>query len=369
MLITGVLPFLPGGFHKYYALYKFYEFLPHLDLGNSKFTFCLNIFEIIYVYDSQNEPTISNQFCFSEKASIVCRTCVHQDIILSGYHPITQVIINTLLQKLTEKFTSAKLPSNEIIRPIVGFITRCGCQKSQLDEISNLFAKVAVFSQTMELQSLIDIASLTQAKRSVVTRMPKVPIAIADSICSKSNRLSKSIEIGQTYEHISDLLGYSHLLNLLSWIEGYEFTNEEERDSLVNSARIIAKAYFDLKDQVSAKRIPREYVVGIALHFLYLDVYEDWILDAVYNDDRILKPVKEEKRNKMLGNSMNDEIRDLYELKDRLVYDYHSHEALIIRRAFQMINGILDVNYPSYRKAGRFIHQSHIRYLNTWFGK
>ena len=49
MLITGVLPFLPGSFHKYYALYKFYEFLPHLDPGNYKFTFCFNIFEIIYV--------------------------------------------------------------------------------------------------------------------------------------------------------------------------------------------------------------------------------------------------------------------------------------------------------------------------------
>ena len=60
MLITGVLPFLPGSFHKYYALYKFYEFLPHLDLGNYIFTFCFNIFEIICIgYDSQNEPTIS----------------------------------------------------------------------------------------------------------------------------------------------------------------------------------------------------------------------------------------------------------------------------------------------------------------------
>ena len=274
-----------------------------------------------------------------------------------------------MLQKLTEKFTSAKLPSNELIRPIVGFITKCGCQKSQFDDISNLYAKVAVVSQTMELQSLIDIASLTQAKRSVVNSMPQVPIAIADSICSKSKSLSKSIEIGQTYEHTSDLLSYSHILKLLSWIEGYEFTNEEERDSLVNSTRIIARAYFDLKHQFSAKRIPREYVVGIALHFLYLDVYEDWILEAVYTDDRILKPVKEEKKNKMLCNSMNDEIKGLYELKDRLMYDYRSHEAMIIRRAFQMINGILDVNYPSYRKAGRFIDQSHIQYLNTWFGK
>ena len=221
----------------------------------------------------------------------------------------------------------------------------------------------------MELQSLIDIASLTQAKRGVVNSMPQVPIAIADSICSKSNRLSESVKIGQTYEHASDLLSYSHILKLLSWIEGYEFANGEEKDSLVNSARIIAKAYFDLKDKFSAKRIPREYVLGIALHFLYLDVYDDRILDAVYNDDRILKPVKEEKRNKMFGNSMNDEVKDLYELKGSLVYDYHSHEAIINRKAFQIINGILDVNYPSYRKAGRFIHQSHIQYLNTWFGK
>ena len=274
-----------------------------------------------------------------------------------------------MLQKLTQEFTSTKLPSNELIRPIIGFITRCGCQKAQFDDVSNLYAKVAVVCQKMELQSLIDVASLTMAKRSVVNRMPQVPISIANSICSKSNSLSESIDIGQTYEHTSDILSYSHILNLLTWIEGYDFTNREEKDSLVNSARIIAKAYFDLKDQFSARRIPREYVLGIALHFLYLDVYDDWILDAVYNDDRILKPVKEEKRNKMLSNSMNDEIKDLYELKSSLVYDYHSHEAMINRRAFQMINGILDVNYPSYRKAGRFIHQSHIRYLNTWFGK
>ena len=34
MLIMEKLPFLPVGFHKYYGLYKFFEFIPELNLGN-----------------------------------------------------------------------------------------------------------------------------------------------------------------------------------------------------------------------------------------------------------------------------------------------------------------------------------------------
>ena len=48
MLITDRLANLPGNFHKYYALYKFYEFMPWLDIGNSKITSCENVFDTIF---------------------------------------------------------------------------------------------------------------------------------------------------------------------------------------------------------------------------------------------------------------------------------------------------------------------------------
>ena len=41
MLILGTIENLTDFFHKYYVLYKFFEFVPVLDLGISKFTFAL----------------------------------------------------------------------------------------------------------------------------------------------------------------------------------------------------------------------------------------------------------------------------------------------------------------------------------------
>ena len=54
MLITESLANLPGNFHKYYALYKFYEFIPWLDIGNSKITSCENAFDTIYALLENN---------------------------------------------------------------------------------------------------------------------------------------------------------------------------------------------------------------------------------------------------------------------------------------------------------------------------
>ena len=261
---------------------------------------------------------------------------------------------------------SSALPSNQQVEHIVDFIKHCGIQKSHLDNISKLNAQTNVVSMSMDLQSLIDLASLGVEH---VDDIPDTPITIANAICYKSKELSDSIEMGLRYEYRNHMLNYFYILRLLSWIERYRFPNEAQKNTLVNSTRTITKAYYNWINASNHRHIPRSYVIGIALHFLYLDVYDDLILDRVYTDDRILKPVKDKKKNDLLRNTNDEGVIDMYQLDPRIVHDQQTDQVIHIRRAFQMVNGILEVNYPSYLKAGRSIHRSHIQYLNSWFGK
>ena len=62
MLIVGRLEKLPEGFHKYYALYKFFEFVPDLNLGIPKITL---LYQLVICYflsqliESVNVMTVS----------------------------------------------------------------------------------------------------------------------------------------------------------------------------------------------------------------------------------------------------------------------------------------------------------------------
>ena len=74
---------------------------------------------------------------FLEKASIICRTCVHQKILLQGKHPISYVIIKTLLQKLTTEFRLKKIPTDDQIEHIVDYMKACGIQRSQMAGVND----------------------------------------------------------------------------------------------------------------------------------------------------------------------------------------------------------------------------------------
>ena len=269
---------------------------------------------------------------------------------------------------MTQSLKSEKLPTDKQIEHIIDYIKGCGIQKTHRSNIVDLYEQAAcVASKTLGLQSLIDLASLSCISRQKDENLPYIPSILAENICNKCMLLSKLIEDSKFKNDKHDILRHRHILKLLLWIESYSFTNEEQKASVVNSARILTKQYLNWVRQSKTGPIPREYLVGIALHFLYLDVYDDTILDAIYTDERILEPaVNKDKSSKQ---SVEDSEKNTFQVKERIVYENENDLVIIIRRAFLMINGILEVNYPSYTKAGRTINPSHIRYLNNWFGK
>ena len=100
-----------------------------------------------------------------------------------------------------------------------------------------------------------------------------------------------------------------------------------------------------------------------------MKVYDDHLLDTVYSDSRILVPPKHKKQcNK--GNEANENVSKeiLYKLKPRYVYAELDPAAMLIRRAFLIINGIVEMNYPQYLKARRNLDAKHMNYLLSWFG-
>ena len=142
------------------------------------------------------------------------------------------------------------------------------------------------------------------------------------------------------------------------------FTDENQSGHMIDFTRSLAK-YYLARWAVQVGRIPMQELLGIVLHFLYLDVYDDDILDLVYTDNRIIVPRKNSKKS-------SDELRDsenIYTLKRRLERDSEDQQTILNRRAFLMIDGILAVNYPSYLKASRKLDAYSMLRAGAWFGK
>ena len=166
------------------------------------------------------------------------------------------------------------------------------------------------------------------------------------------------------YEQI--LLPPSHILRLLILIESNAFESETQKRAVLDSARIFTKELFNWAS-TKKSQLSMEYVVSLVLHLLYTDVYDDTIIDAIYTDDRILVPSK----NVTNANQPNKGNNTLvtYQLRPRLLHSDVDKQAVTIRRAFLMINGMLAVNYPSYMKAGIKLDSSKLKMANAWFGK
>ena len=277
---------------------------------------------------------------------------------------------------MTTEFKLRKIPKDNQIEHTVDYIKACGIHRSQMAGVNDLYEKASLVCDKFQLKSLIDLAYLSvNTTVAVDENLICTPFTLANTLCEYCNILSEKIKNGQVQDYENNLLSHRHILKLLLWIESYNFPNEKQKASLVNDIRLIAKEYLNLRHKSTESNkhrqlgpLPREYVVAIALHFLFLDVYDDTILGAVYSDERILETVKDNK-NILLEDSLKNETKDLYQLNSRIVYDLDTDQVISLRRGFQMINGILEVNYPTYAKAGRTIHPSHIQYLNTWFGK
>ena len=275
---------------------------------------------------------------------------------------------------MTTEFELKKIPTDDQIEHTVDYMKECGIHRSQLAGVNDLYEKATLVCDKFQLKSLIDLAFLSVKTIVVDENLLYTPFTLANTLCKYCNILSEQIKNGQVEDYAKNLLSYRHIRKLLLWVESYNFPNEEQKASLVNNIRLIVKEYFNLiHNSTECNKhkhigpLPREYVVAIALHFLYLDVYDDTILDAVYSDERILEPVKDNKN--IFKDSLKNETKDLYQINSRIVYDQLTDQVISLRRGFLMINGILEVNYPTYAKAGRTIHPSHIQYLNTWFGK
>ena len=169
--------------------------------------------------------------------------------------------------------------------------------------VNDLYEKASLVCDKFQLKSLIDLAFLSvNTTVAVDENLICTPFTFANTLCEYCNILSEKIKNGQVQDYANNLLSHRHILKLLLWIESYNFPNEKQKASLVNDIRLIAKEYLNLRHKSTESNkhrqlgpLPKEYLVAIALHFLFLDVYDDTILGAVYSDERILETVKDNK--------------------------------------------------------------------------
>ena len=309
-----------------------------------------------------------NFLIVKEEAAIVCGTCSQHNILLSKNHPINHMLIGTLLGKISNALDQMCMPTEMQVTNIVTFIENSRLHHTHLNSVINLQSKIANLSpHKFELKSLIDFASLSYTTVRPGHTSSRKPNILADTIFKKCLILCEVIKSNhfKVYEQI--LLPPSHILRLLILIESNAFESETQKRAMLDSARIYTKELFIWTSTTKKSLLSMEYAVSLVLHFLYTDVYDDTILDAIYTDDRILVPSKNVNNANQPNKGNNTLVT--YQLRPRLLHSDVDKQAVTIRRAFLMINGMIAVNYPSYMKAGIKLDSSKLKMANAWFGK
>ena len=278
------------------------------------------------------------------------------------------MIIKTLLNKLRSSIDNGHQPTEPQFENIIKFTLDCGLHlKTHFNDVCKLQeSAVRLENSGIELRSLIDLASLSCVDIRGDDVFPSSNDILAPTICKLTLALSKSIKSEKCFDTEKKLLKPRHILRLLNLIESNAFMDTTQ--NMLDATRHLAKELFIR--HANGQTISMEYVVAIALHFLYHDVYDDTILDAVYEDNRIVTPLDCKKCQKGSFEPSKVEMKEiLYQLKPSLQMAEKNYQGIIVRRGFLMIDGILAVNYPSYLKAGRKLDSSSMLYTNAWFGK
>ena len=137
MLLLGKIERLPVDFHKYYTLYKFFEFVHELNLGiNENYAICCKQAVIVSCYKNGSKADLNNLvwkrnfYTLSDELSIVCSTCCHHKILLTVGHPISNVIKEVLLEKLNNGLEYPSALTDTQVENIVNFLEYCGLNKS-----------------------------------------------------------------------------------------------------------------------------------------------------------------------------------------------------------------------------------------------
>ena len=270
---------------------------------------------------------------------------------------------------MSDELDNMCIPTEKQVTNIVTFIENSRLHPTHLNSVFNLQTKIANLSpHEFELKSLIDFASLSHATVRPDHKSSHKSNILADAIFNKCHILCELIKSNhfKVYEQI--LLPPSHILRLLILIESNAFANETQKSAMLDSARQLTKELFIWSSTIKKNHISMRYIVSLVLHLLYSDVYDDTILDAVYTDNRILVPSKNKVTNVDQPDRGNETLIT-YQLRPRLLHSDMDNDAVTMRRAFLMINGMIAVNYPSYMKAGITLHSSKLEMANAWFGK
>ena len=279
------------------------------------------------------------------------------------------MLVGTLLDKMIEELDNMYLPTEKQVTNIVTFIESSRLHPTHVNSVLNLQTKIANLAPNeFELKSLIDFASLSYTTMCLERTSSHKSHMLADAILNKCHVLCELIKYNhfKVYEEI--LLPPSHILRLFILIESNAFASETQKSAMLDSARQFTRELLIWTSTIKKNHISMEYLVSLVLHLLYSDVYDDTILDAVYNDNRILVPSKDNGANIEQPDKGN-ETPITHQLRPRLLHSDMDNHAVTIRRAFLMINGMLAVNYPSYMKAGIRLNSLKLEMANAWFGK
>ena len=306
-----------------------------------------------------------------EETSIICNTCVKQGILLSGHHPVGNAIIRALLEKLALNMAHNIIPTDKQVDAIVNFMHSCGIQETDIDLIYDVQEKAADLGEDLDIKSLVVLGSMNCGNTNIGSTFKPCVDRLSSIIfqkCSVLYNLKKSNALSEIKKQPVNLnlkpltLKPKHILQLLYMIESGVFTDEKQSGLMIGYTRSLAK-YYLTRWAVQVGPIPMQELLGIVLHFFYLDVYDDYILDLVYTDNRIIVPRKKSKSS--------DELRseNTYTLKRRLEREADDQQTILNRRAFLMMDGILSVNYPSYPKASRKLDAHSMLRAGAWFGK
>ena len=293
----------------------------------------------------------------------MCSTCCHHKILLTVGHPISNVIKGVLLEKLNNGLEYTSTSTDTQVENIVNFLEFCGLNKSyqqSLTKINDIQQKAAYSKPLLGLQGLLALASITCSNVKFDDSPGSCAKALSKCIYQEFTALPSDESI--KFESQRSLLNPIAILRTLTMIESNIYKNDSEKNL------ILTKALFQTKKLLHSTHISVENLLSIVLHFLYLEVYDDDLLDTVYGDSRILVPAKHKQCNK--GNEANENAPKeiIYKLKPRYVYAELDPAAMLIRRAFLILNGIVEMNYPQYLKARRKLDAKQMDYLLSWFG-
>ena len=247
----------------------------------------------------------------------MCSTCCHHKILLNVGHPISNVIKGVLLEKLYNGLEYPSTSTDTQVENIVNFLEYCGLNKSfqqNLPKINDIQQKAADSKPLLGLKGLIALASITCSNVRLDDSPGSCAKALSNCIYQEFTALPNSDE-SKKFESQGSLLNPIAILRTLTMIESNIYKNDSEKHLILNKALLQTKKLLD------STHISVENLLSIVLHFLYLEVYDDDLLDTVYSDSRILVPAKHKKQcNK--SNEANENVSEeiTYKLKPRYVY-------------------------------------------------